>query len=147
MRLKTIAVAATLAAIASPAYADETRVEARGGIAWCCGVSDETIGVAVGHDFDLGSVFLGVEAVADTDFNISDPVVGVNARIGSKVGENTKVFGLVGYAYSTGIEIDDAIVGAGVQQNVGKTTLLSLQYQRSIDLDINRVMVGVGVRF
>lgn len=148
MRFQTIALAAAAAAIATPAYADESRIEARGGVAWCCGVSDETIGVAVGHDFDLKStLFIGVEAVADTDFNFTDPVIGVNARLGAKVGEDTKVFALAGYAYSTGIELDDAVVGAGVQHNVGQTTLLSLQYQRSVDFDINRVLVGVGVRF
>lgn len=148
MRFQTLSVAAVLAAIATPAYADESRIEARGGIAWCCGVSDETIGVAVGHDFDLNStMFIGVEAVADTDSNFSDPTIGVNARIGGRVGEDTKVYALAGYAYSTAIELDDAVIGVGVQQNVGTTTLLSLQYQRSLDFDVNRLMVGVGVRF
>ncbi|QDH35298.1 porin family protein [Porphyrobacter sp. YT40] len=148
MRLVTFAAAASLAAIATSAQADETRVEVRTGIVWCCGVSDETIGLAVGHDFDLGGdLFAGVEAVADTNFDFVDPTIGVNARLGTKLGEQTKVFGLVGYAYETDFDIDDAVVGAGVQHNVGEKALLSLQYQRYLDLDINRVAVGVGLRF
>ncbi len=92
-------------------------------------------------------MFIGVEAVADTNFDFVDPTIGVNARIGTKLGEDTKVFGLLGYAYETGFDIDDALIGAGIQQNVGKKSLLSVQYQRYLDLDINRVLVGFGFRF
>ena len=148
MRFSTIATAAAIAAIATPAYADETRAEVRGGIVWCCGVSDETIGVALGHDFDVGAgLFIGVEAVADTSFDFGDPTIGANARIGTKLGEDTKVFGLVGYAYETTFDFDDAVIGTGVQQNVGEKALLSLQYQRYLDTDVNRVVVGLGFRF
>lgn len=148
MRLVNYAAVAALAALATPAKADETRVEVRSGIVWCCGVSDETIGLAVGHDFDLGGdMFAGIEAVADTDFDFVDPTIGVNARLGTKLGEDTKVFVLGGYAYETGFDFDDALIGAGVQHNVGEKALLSLQYQRYLDTDVNRVAVGFGLRF
>ncbi len=142
------AAAAAAAAIAAPAQANETRVEVRGGIVWCCGVSDETIGLAVGHDYDLGdTLFIGVEAVADTDFDISDPVLGVNARLGTKVGEQTKLFVMGGYAHATGTDLDDAVIGAGLQHNLGEKALLSVQYQRYLDTDVNRALVGIGLRF
>lgn len=148
MRFANIAAVAVLATVATPAVANETRLEARGGIAWVSGASDETIGVALGHDVDLGqTTFIGVEAVADTDFNISDPTIGVNARLGFKAGENSKLFASAGYAYSTGFEIDDAVVGAGFQHNLGASSLVSIQYQRYIDFDINRATVGLGFRF
>lgn len=148
MRRLAIIAAAAATVIATPAYANETRVEARGGVVWCCGVSDETIGFAIGHDYDLGdTLFIGVEGVLDTDFDISDPVLGVNARLGTKIGETTKIFALAGYAHSTGVDLDDAVIGAGIQHNLGEKALMSLQYQRYLDTDVNRALVGIGIRF
>lgn len=142
------AAAVAVAAVASPAAAGESRAELRSGIVWCCGVSDETVGVAVGHDFDLGTgAFFGVEAVADTNFDFVDPTIGVNARVGAKVSEAAKLYALAGYAYETGFEIDDFVLGAGVQANLGTSSLVSFQYQRYMDTDINRATVGVGFRF
>ncbi|MFO6448654.1 outer membrane protein [Erythrobacter sp. NE805] len=148
MRHIAFAAAAAAAVVATPAHADETRIEARGGIVWCCGVEDETIGLVVGHDFDVGEkIFFGVEGVVDSNFDLDDPVLGVNARLGTKLGEKTKLFALAGYAHATGVDIDDAIVGAGVQHNLGEKALVSLQYQRALDSELNRVLVGVGFRF
>lgn len=149
MRLQAIAAAmAAATVVATPAYAGESRVEVRGGVIWCCGVSDETIGLALGHDFDAGSaMFIGIEAVADTNFDFVDPTLGVNARIGAKLGQGGKLFGTVGYAIETGYDIDDFVVGAGYQHNLGTNALVSVQYQRYTDLDVNRATVGIGYRF
>ncbi len=148
MRRLAFAAAVAAAAIATPAHADETRVEARGGIVWQGGFTDDTIGIAVGHDFDVGeNVFFGIEGVADSNISFDDPVLGVNARLGTKIKENTKLFVLGGYAAATGVDADDFVVGAGVQHNFGEKSLISLQYQRSIDFELNRVMLGFGVRF
>lgn len=146
--LSMAAAAAVCAFISTPALANEARVEVRGGIAWVAGASTESIGLSLGYDADISeSFFAGIEAVADTDFDISDPVLGVNARLGAKVGENGKAFVTAGYAYDTWSEFDDAVVGAGYQHNVGTNALLSIQYQRYVDLDINRATVGLGFRF
>lgn len=148
MRLLATGAALAVATIAAPALADETRVEVRGGIVWCCGISDETIGLALGHDFDIGtSTFIGVEAVADTNFDFVDPTIGVNARIGGKLGESGKLFGVAGYAYETTFDLDDFVLGAGYQHNLGSNALISFQYLRYMDTDINRAAVGVGYRF
>jgi opacity protein-like surface antigen len=148
MRRIAFAAAVAVAAIATPAHANETRVEARGGIVWDGTFSDDTLGIAVGHDFDLNEqVFFGIEGVADSNISFDDPVLGVNARLGTTVKENTKIFVLGGYAHSTDIDEDDFIVGAGFQHNFGERSLLSVQYQRAIDLELNRVIIGFGVRF
>lgn len=149
MRIKLISAAvAAVTFAASPAYAGETRVEVRGGVVWCCGVSDETLGLAIGHDFDISSdLFVGVEGVIDTNFDFVDPTLGLNARIGTKLSENAKLFGTVGYAHETGYSDDDFAIGAGYQHNIGAKALVSVQYQRYLDSDINRATVGVGYRF
>jgi hypothetical protein len=147
--MKTALIAAAFAGVlvASPAMANEGRLEARGGIAWAYGASTETIGVAAGYDVDLGATtFIGIEGVADTDFDISDPVLGANARLGFKTGQG-RLFVTGGYAYDTGFDFDDAVVGAGYQHNLGSKALLSVQYQRYLDTHLNRATVGVGVRF
>ncbi|MBO6946218.1 hypothetical protein [Altererythrobacter sp.] len=66
--MKNIAmVAATAVAfIAVPAKADETRLEARGGVVWFDGGEEAVAGVAAGHDFHLDeSFFIGIEGSAD----------------------------------------------------------------------------------
>ncbi len=142
------AAVAAAAAIATPAHAGETRIEGRVGIVWDGGFTDDTLGLVVGHDFDVNeNVFIGIEGVADTNLSFDDPVLGVNARLGTKFKENTKVFVLGGYARATEGDADDFVVGAGAQHNFGEKSLISLQYQRSIDFDLNRVMIGYGVRF
>ncbi len=147
MRFFAMFAAAAMAAAPTAVSANEARVEVRGGIAWVSGATDETIGLAVGYDADVSeNFFLGVEAVADTDFNISSPVLGVNARAGFRVGEQGKLFATAGYAYETEFELDDFVLGAGYQHNVGRA-LVSIQYQRYMDTEINRAMMGVGYRF
>jgi hypothetical protein len=134
--------------VSSPALANEGRVELRTGIAWVSGVSDETIGIAAGYDADVSeNVFVGVEAVADTDFNFVSPTLGVNARLGTKVMETGRLFALAGYAYETQFDFDDAVVGVGFQQEFGTGMLVSLQYQRYVDTEVNRVAIGLGARF
>ena len=142
------ATAAAAFAIAAPAQANETRVEVRGGIVWDGSFSDDTLSVAVGHDFDLNDkVFVGLEGVADSNIEFDDPVLGINARVGTRLNDNTKLFVLGGYAHATDFNDDDFVVGAGFQHNFGEQSLLSVQYQRAIDFELNRVIIGFGVRF
>lgn len=149
--MKTFLIAATLAAatMSTAAHAaGEGRIEARGGIVWAFGASSETIGLAAGYDFDIGNqVFVGPEATIETDFNFGDPVLGINLRAGAKFGEAGKIFILGGYARTTGIDIDDAVVGIGAQQGIAKNVIFSVQYKRFIDLQINSATVGLGYRF
>lgn len=142
------AVTAAATVFATPAAANGLRAEVRGGVAWCCGASSESIGAAVGYDADIGNgVFVGAEATADTDFDISSPVLGLNARLGAKMGETTRLFVSGGWAHDTAFNLDDAVIGSGVEMTFSGNTFVTLQYQRYIDLEINRATVGVGVRF
>ena len=148
MRSLVFAAAIAASTIATPALANEARVELRTGIAWVSGVSDETLGVAVGYDADISeAAFVGVEAVADTNFDFADPILGVNGRLGAKVGDAGKLFGTVGYARDTTFDLDDWTLGAGYQHNLGSNMLLSAQYQRYMDTDVNRASIGFGFRF
>jgi len=148
MRRIAYLAAAAAAVIATPAYADESRVEVRGGVVWCCGESEDTLGIAVGRDFDLGeTVFIGAEAVLDSNFDFNTPIAGVNARLGTKLGEQTKLFGLVGYAHDTDSSADDVVLGAGLQHNLGEKFMVSVQYQRALDSELNRAFIGLGLRF
>ena len=63
MRKVLIALAASAAALASPAFAaGEGRIEARGGVVWDGGSTEDVYGVAAGYDFDLGEkAIAGVE--------------------------------------------------------------------------------------
>lgn len=148
--MKNIIVAAlsVAAVMATPALAGETRVEARGGVVWVPGASNEAIGLALGYDTDIGgNLFAGIEGTADTDFDFVSPVLGLNARLGFKASDNAKVFVTGGYAYDTDFDIDDIALGAGAQFAVGEKSFVSVQYQRYLDLEINRVSVGVGYKF
>lgn len=149
--MKTIILAAAIAAasLSSAAHAaGEGRIEARGGIGWVSGVSSEVIGLALGYDFDVGSsAFIGLEGTIDTDFDFVDPVVGLVARAGARLGEDSKLFVSGGYSRTTGFDLDDATLGVGYQQGIGKSAIFSIQYQRYIDSKANRVTAGLGLRF
>lgn len=138
---------AAVAVFAAPSYAaTEGYVEGRVGYAWAVGDS-ETIGAAVGYEFDVGNdVFLGAEAVATTEASFSSPIIGANTRIGLRATETDKVFGTIGYAYDTYSDLDDTLIGGGYEHKFGKTAV-SVQYQRSLAWDINHVFVGFGFKF
>jgi hypothetical protein len=146
---KYLLATAALMTLSTPAYAaGEGYVEGRIGYAWVGDLADtESLGVALGYDFDVGgNAFVGIEATADTDFDINNPILGLNARLGVKAGEKSKIFGTIGYVYDTTFEVDDMLVGAGFEQKVGKVSL-GLQYQRVLDLEVNRLFVGIGTKF
>jgi hypothetical protein len=148
LKFKLIIAAAAASVVISPAYANEARFETRVGSAWVSGVSSEAIGVAIGYDADIGSkLFIGAEIVADTDFDLSSPVIGVNTRFGTNVSKNGKLFGLVGYARDTTFDFDDTLVGLGYQHNIGSKSFVSVQYQRYTDTDVNRATLGIGLKF
>ncbi len=65
MRKILIALAASVA-VASPALANEGRIEARGGVYFDGTTTEDAYGVAAGYDFDLGkTAFAGVEVSGD----------------------------------------------------------------------------------
>jgi len=140
--------AAAITALSSPAFANEGRVEARGGWVGADGDSSEAIGVALGYDADIGgSAYVGAEVAADTDFTFISPVLSLTGRLGLTAGEGTKLFVSGGYVRDTDYDIDDYTLGAGGQFSIGSKTFASVQYQRYMDNDVNRISFGLGYKF
>ena len=149
MRLVIFSLAAALTA-ATPAMADEARVEARGGIVFASGESEGVLGVAAGYDWDLGeTTFVGVEGSADKILvDGSDVFFGATARIGAKVGTRGKLYGLAGYTFGEGEDAPHA--GVGYEHLLGNNAYAKVEYRHYfVDdfTDLNSAVVGVGVRF
>ena len=158
--MKNIAmVAATAVAfIAVPAKADETRLEARGGVVWFDGGEEAVAGVAAGHDFHLDeSFFIGIEGSADKVLaDGADVLFGATARAGFIVAEqdaaerqyaeDLKLFVAAGYSFNN----SDAVhAGGGLQYNVSDQVYLKTEYRIYFDgfANINSAVAGVGFRF
>lgn len=143
-----MAAVTTVAFLAVPAKADETRVEARGGVVWADGQEEAIIGIAAGHDFHLDeSFFVGVEGSADKVLaDGADVVFGATARAGFIVAEDLKLFVAAGYSFN---DSDAVHAGGGLQYNVSEQVYLKTEYRRYFDgfAGINSDVAGVGIRF
>jgi opacity protein-like surface antigen len=150
MKKISIAVAAVAAVVASPALANEGRVEARGGIVWAGGGSEATAGAAVGYDFDLGETggtFVGIEGSADKVLvSGTDVVFGVTGRLGTHTSPNGKLYATGGYSFNEG---DAWHLGAGYEHKVSANVYVKAEYRHFFDsfVDLNSAVVGVGVNF
>lgn len=140
--------------VATPAFANETRVEARGGVIWSNGGSEDTWGAALGYDFDLGSTaFAGVEVSGDKIGTSGTKVAfGFTGRAGMKAGEGTRLFGAGGYTTEAcdGCE-GQWHLGAGLEQKVSGPVYVKVEYRHFFENDVitgsDAVVGGVGVRF
>lgn len=145
----SLAAAAASLAVASPALANEARVEARGGVIWGGGDEEATAGIAAGYDFDLGSsAFAGAEVSADKVLvSGSDVYVGFTGRVGLKAGAKTKVFVDGGYTVSDGEDMPH--LGAGVEHKVTDSLYLKAGYRHHFSdfAETNTVAAGIGVTF
>lgn len=141
-------------AVATPALANEARVEVRGGVVWMGGSSEDTWGAAAGYDFDLGdSAFAGLEVSGDK-IGTSGTIVswGFNARLGIKAGAGTRVFAAGGYQTKwCSFCLGQADLGAGVEQNVGSKVYVKAEYRHlfshSYMPSSDALVAGVGMRF
>ena len=149
--MKKLLIAACAAATfaASPAMANEGRVEARGGIAFAGGQEEAFAGIGAGYDFDLGeSAFAGVDLGADKVLASGAKVLwSVGGRVGAKAGEKGKAYVLGGIGFSDGFERGYA--GAGYQHKLTDSVYGKVEYRRVFlsGTDINFAGVGVGVAF
>jgi outer membrane immunogenic protein len=141
-------------AVATPALANEARVEARGGVIWSNGSSEDTYGVAAGYDFDLGtSAFAGVEVSGDKIGATGTKVAyGVTGRLGIKAGEGTRLFGAGGYT-TEACDLCEGQwnLGAGLEQKVSGPVYVKAEYRHYFENDFvvsgDALVAGVGVRF
>lgn len=154
MRKTALILGLVAAAAATPAMANEGRVETRGGIAWANGNEEAVAGVAAGYDFDFGdtetgSVFFGGEVSADKVLaSGADVVFGTTARLGAKIGDGGKLYATAGYSFS---ETEDTPhLGAGYEQNLGEGPVyLKAEYRHFFSdfIDVNTAAVGIGIKF
>ena len=152
--LLSLAAVAATAAFASPALANEARVEARGGVVFGGGVDDEAIaGIAAGYDYDLGkNGFIGLEVSGDKILTSGTKVsFGASVRAGAKVADATKIYAIGGYNTEF---VDDFAgqwsAGAGLQQDIGSRLYAKVEYRHAFIDDFNDsdvVVGGLGVRF
>lgn len=155
MRKVIISLAAAAAALAAtPALANEGRVEARGGIVFGSGDSEAVAGVAAGYDFDLGTgAFAGVEVSGDKILQDNSRIVfGATGRVGAKLSGGTKLYADAGYSSKPCRFCEDAIhAGAGVEVPFGTSLYGKLAYRHFFVgngfSDYDSVVAGIGVRF
>jgi outer membrane immunogenic protein len=153
MKFQVTLVAAVAAlAIATPAAANQARVEARAGMSFGENQSEEFLGgVAAGYDFDLGeSAFIGAEASLDKVFvDNSGVVLGGTARLGMREG-NSRFFVAGGYTDLTCDLCGDGFhAGAGVEAALSGNVYGKLEYRHFFfdGTDTNVIATGVGMRF
>lgn len=155
MRKVLIALAATAAAaaVASPAMANEGRIEARGGVVWDSGVSEDIWGVAAGYDWDLGDkAFAGLEVSGDkVGASGTGLTLGFTGRLGVKAGEKTKILVDGGYSVITCSGCDDAVhAGVALEQGISDKVYLKVGYRHFFYdsfSDADAVAAGVGIKF
>jgi opacity protein-like surface antigen len=139
-------------AVATPALANEARVETRGGVYWMPGDSEATAGVAAGYDFDLGSVaFTGVEVSADKILTSGTKVAfGFTGRAGAKVA-GSKLFAATGYTTEPCTGCEGAWhLGAGAEVPLMGKVYGKVEYRHFfVDnfADSDSVVAGVGLKF
>ncbi len=142
-------------AFATPALANEARVEVRGGAIWLNGNTDATYGAAAGYDFDLApNTFAGVEVSGDkVDETGSKVAFGMTGRLGLKAGPSTKIFAAGGYTTEPCDGCEGSWhAGAGLEQGIGAGPVyIKGEYRHYFSgngiPDSDAVVGGVGVRF
>ena len=147
--LASLAAAAAVAA-ATPAFANEARVEVRSGVAWDDGQqADATVGAAVGYDVSAGPAFVGVEQSVDkTLASNRDVRWGTSARVGASIMPGTKLYATAGYNYGDSPNATD--IGAGIEKGFGPL-YGKVEYKHFFTeqgaTDSNAALVGVGIKF
>lgn len=154
--MKKISIAAAVLAtvVATPALANEGRVEARGGIYWTGGDSEATAGVAAGYDWSMGDRgFVGVEASGDKVLTSGAKVsLGLNARGGAKLDNGAKLYVTGGWNSEPCDLCEDAFsAGAGAEFPFGNALYGKVEYRHFFVgngfSDANAAVAGIGIRF
>jgi outer membrane immunogenic protein len=141
-------------ALASPALANDTRVEVRGGAIWSNGTTEDTWGAAAGVDFDLAPrTFAGVEVSGDKIGQTGTKVAwGVTGRLGIKPAPGTRLYATGGYTTEPCAGCESSWhAGAGAEQNVAGPFYVKAEYRHyfvgNLVPDSDAVVGGVGMRF
>lgn len=140
--------------LATPALANEARLEARGGVIWDQGQTEAIAGVAAGYDFDLGDrAFVGAEVSADKILTDNQRVsFGFGGRVGLKTSDAGKLYAAGSYQTKPCAICEDSwTLGAGYQHAFGDKIYGKVEYRHFfVDngfSDPDAVVAGLGVRF
>lgn len=161
MKSLGFAVAATLLAVSSPAFASDfagPRVEVTAGaddVKNGVDTTDIVYGAALGYDLQFGKVVAGVDATAANVFDKAD--LGVGARLGYVLNENVLAFTRVGYTNlerpafrGRAVDLEGLTLGGGLEVNLTDSLFTKAEY-RYTDFDgpagRHGALVGVGFRF
>lgn len=155
MRIAILSLAAAAtAALATPAFANEARIETRGGVVWDHGDSEAIAGVAGGYDFDLGNkAFAGVDVSADKVLTSDTRVSwGFGGRLGVKTATGGKLYALSDYQTKNCATCNESVaVGGGYQQDLNQKLYAKLEYRHYLvgdnTPDTDGVLAGVGMKF
>lgn len=155
MRKIFTSVLVTLVAMAAgtPSFANEARVEARGGVVFGGGDEEGIAGVAAGYDFDLGDrFFIGPELSADKVLVDGTRVTfGIGGRAGVKVSERGKLYAIGTWQSKPCRGCDDYwTAGAGYQHAFGSSLYGKVEYRHFFadgGGDADAILAGVGLRF
>jgi hypothetical protein len=152
MRYIVLPLLASLA-VASPALANEARVEARGGVVWDGHGSEATAGVAAGYDWDLGgSTFVGLETSADKILTNGQRVTfGIGGRAGVNTSADGKLYAVSTYQSKNCKTCKEYVsLGAGYQHSLGKNLYGKAEYRHNFvknSSDYDAALVGLGMKF
>lgn len=153
MRLMVLGLAAALAA-ATPALADETRIELHGGGSWVSQHPNFDIGAGIGRDFTLApATFVGVEASLDKILGSNAvTMLGLEGRAGLNVPVVGKLYAVSGYntkPYS-GTK-GEWNLGLGVQKSIEPGAYIKLEYRHYFANDTmlarEGLLAGIGGTF
>jgi outer membrane immunogenic protein len=140
--------------LATPALANEARLEARGGVIWDGGQTEAIAGVAAGYDFDLGDrAFVGAEVSADKILTSNQRVsFGFGGRVGLKTSEVGKLYAAGSFQTKFCRFCDESwSLGAGYQHAFGEKVYGKVEYRHYFFdqnvSDPDAVTAGLGVRF
>ena len=154
MRKVLLPLVAAAAAAASPAFANEGRIEGHGGVVWDGDDSEGTAGAAVGYDWDMGdSGFVGLETSADKILDSNQRVsFGIGGRAGVKAGDAGKLYAVTSYQTKPCRTCEEEITGgAGYQHNFGSKLYGKVEYRHHFIgngvSDYDGAVAGLGIRF
>ncbi|MCK9542003.1 MAG: hypothetical protein M0R03_08235 [Novosphingobium sp.] len=142
------------ATVATPALANEARLEGRGGVVFNRSNSEAIAGVAAGYDWDLGDrLFAGVEVSGDKLLESNTRIsAGGGIRAGEKMGTDGRLYGIGTYQTKPCKGCDEFwTAGAGYQHALAGNVYAKVEYRHLfLDngvTDADTMLAGLGVKF
>ncbi|WP_420142943.1 hypothetical protein [Sphingobium sp.] len=154
MRNLLMLLTAASALIATPAVADETYVDATGGVIWNREGSNAVAAFTLGHDVELNDrFFVGVEGIAEKVLEKDTRVVwGIGGRVGAYVLPGSKLIAGVNWQSKDCRECASAVgLSTSWEQDLSEKIYGKVEYKHLLigngERDSDVVAVGLGFKF